>query len=102
MCTARISSLSCDMLSVAAVPAVEVSDGFHQFPVLLEWWMCVHTARGDRREGVSTWFSLDFVKGFQLDVQRATCFRGRSSGLAQMWVQWLSATNYLRSSGQII
>lgn len=32
--------------------------------------MCVHTARGDRREGVSTWFSLDFVKGFQLDVQR--------------------------------
>ena len=56
-------SLSCDTLSAAAVPAVEVSDHFLQFPVLLKQWMCVHTARGGRRKGVYVAF-LGFCEAF--------------------------------------
>ena len=94
-------SLSCDTLSAAAVPAVEVSDHFLQFPVLLKQWMCVHTARGGRRKGVSTWLSLDFVKHFHSDVRGATCFPGKSTGLAQIQAQCLSAMDYPCSSRQI-
>lgn len=37
-------------------------------------------AHGDRRAGASMRISLDFVKGFQLVIKRATCFHGKSTG----------------------
>ena len=83
------------------MPAVEDSDHFLQFPVLLEQWMCVHTAHGDRRKGVSAWLSLDFVKHFHSDMRSATCFPGKSTGVAQIQVQCLSAMDYLCSLGEI-
>lgn len=89
---------SFDMLSVAAGPALQVSDGFLQFPVLLQWCLCAHVRESAEK-------SADVGRGTfpcgSCEIFSIRHREGRVHQLAEMsGLRW-SATNYLSGFGKL-